>query len=102
HTRFKCDWSSDVCSSDLDKVPAAHLAHLVDGIGELKAAIFRVHGGHRVRHVAAVDINETGHDAPGWQLDRALCAIHAWRASGLRCSEETPSARNLRCSAERS
>src|SRR5207237_3675329 len=21
HTRFKCDWSSDVCSSDLDFVP---------------------------------------------------------------------------------
>src|SRR5207237_6402004 len=27
HTRFKCDWSSDVCSSDLDvqTVAAAHL-----------------------------------------------------------------------------
>src|SRR5207237_6263301 len=23
HTRFKCDWSSDVCSSDLSPYPAA-------------------------------------------------------------------------------
>src|SRR6266853_3620602 len=23
HTRFDCDWSSDVCSSDLKKVPAS-------------------------------------------------------------------------------
>src|SRR6266853_1847021 len=22
HTRFDCDWSSDVCSSDLDELPA--------------------------------------------------------------------------------
>src|SRR6266481_7219934 len=27
HTRWNCDWSSDVCSSDLD--PVAH--HLIDG-----------------------------------------------------------------------
>src|SRR2546430_13379364 len=25
HTRFDCDWSSDVCSSDLSKVPAIAL-----------------------------------------------------------------------------
>src|SRR5260370_10144558 len=24
HTRFKCDWSSDVCSSDLPSVAIAH------------------------------------------------------------------------------
>src|SRR5207237_3878041 len=24
HTIFKCDWSSDVCSSDLDRVSGAH------------------------------------------------------------------------------
>src|SRR2546430_12624026 len=24
HTRFDCDWSSDVCSSDLDRLEARH------------------------------------------------------------------------------
>src|SRR5260370_39750301 len=27
HTRFKCDWSSDVCSSDLPKLYAEFSAH---------------------------------------------------------------------------
>src|SRR5260370_13674066 len=27
HTRFKCDWSSDVCSSDLDLLPALDNLH---------------------------------------------------------------------------
>src|SRR2546430_7492938 len=34
HTRFDCDWSSDVCSSDLHlfgKLPAAHRARLLAG-----------------------------------------------------------------------
>src|SRR5882762_9426804 len=29
HTRFKCDWSSDVCSSDLDHVAAGLLMLLL-------------------------------------------------------------------------
>src|SRR5207237_6424807 len=34
HTRFKCDWSSDVCSSDLIDLPACrgcHFPQLSDG-----------------------------------------------------------------------
>src|SRR2546430_8614693 len=28
HTRFDCDWSSDVCSSDLEVVPPAQIEHV--------------------------------------------------------------------------
>src|SRR5688572_33414737 len=42
HTRFDCDWSSDVCSSDLvvDDVEAALLL-LPDRVGELVAVVPR-------------------------------------------------------------
>src|SRR2546430_10886886 len=38
HTRFDCDWSSDVCSSDLNGVydPASHLFYLGDRADGLK------------------------------------------------------------------
>src|SRR5207237_7786202 len=48
HTRFKCDWSSDVCSSDLQGLARAHdrfagviahaLAPVLDGFGLALAA----------------------------------------------------------------
>src|SRR5207237_4871813 len=31
HTRFKCDWSSDVCSSDLHRVDLGFKAYFGDG-----------------------------------------------------------------------
>src|SRR4029434_2543714 len=35
HTRFKCDWSSDVCSSDLAVFPSGSIAHpLCDEVAE--------------------------------------------------------------------
>ena len=37
---------------------AAHLAHLVDGVGELEAAVLDMHGGLRVGHVAPVDVDD--------------------------------------------
>ena len=49
----------------IDEAPTAHLADLVDGIGELKAAVLCVDGCLLIWRVAAVDINEAGHDAPG-------------------------------------
>src|SRR2546430_13045001 len=34
HTRFDCDWSSDVCSSDLlDKSDLSHIIHPLIGLG---------------------------------------------------------------------
>src|SRR2546430_11269780 len=36
HTRFDCDWSSDVCSSDLDKqVGEGHIVLLASGLENL-------------------------------------------------------------------
>src|SRR2546430_3749521 len=35
HTRFDCDWSSDVCSSDLSENPEAYRDAAVHGIREL-------------------------------------------------------------------
>src|SRR4030066_469040 len=34
HTRFKCDWSSDVCSSDLDQHPPIGERRLMDHVGQ--------------------------------------------------------------------
>ncbi len=48
----------------VDEMAAAHLAHLVDGVGELEAAIFDVHGRLRVRHVAAVDVDDAAQRGP--------------------------------------
>src|SRR5260370_41607797 len=31
HTRFKCDWSSDVCSSDLDRMKSSVIAAMTPG-----------------------------------------------------------------------
>src|SRR5260370_14594255 len=58
HTRFKCDWSSDVCSSDL--TTAANLRAMgaqveefedglrVDGPTKLRGARIDPHGDHRI------------------------------------------------------
>src|SRR4030066_191230 len=39
HTRFKCDWSSDVCSSDLQKIPARRAALILSPAGILNYAV---------------------------------------------------------------
>src|SRR5260370_30547067 len=41
HTRFKCDWSSDVCSSDLDKT-GLQLRSLIKKSGELEISLASV------------------------------------------------------------
>jgi hypothetical protein len=42
----------------VDEAPAPHLAHLVDAVGELVAAILDVHLRGAMRHVAAVHIGD--------------------------------------------
>src|SRR5260370_3032731 len=37
HTRFKCDWSSDVCSSDLVQVDEAREDEEAGGVEDLRA-----------------------------------------------------------------
>src|SRR5260370_7642392 len=41
HTRFKCDWSSDVCSSDLfvDSKAKAHMVYCISNAKQLTLAI---------------------------------------------------------------
>src|SRR5260370_26215388 len=39
HTRFKCDWSSDVCSSDLEWAEGQPLADVVPRSGPLAPAL---------------------------------------------------------------
>src|SRR5260370_2473043 len=46
HTRFKCDWSSDVCSSDLDSVRQRQSLRPILGVGGLNRGISQV--GHPV------------------------------------------------------
>src|SRR5256886_11258634 len=55
HTRFDCDWSSDVCSSDLIPVglpPGTRVAHKTGWIGEVvyhdAAVVYRSSGGSYV------------------------------------------------------
>jgi hypothetical protein len=40
----------------IDELAAPHLAHFVDAVGELIAAILDMNAGFAMRHVAAVDI----------------------------------------------
>src|SRR5207237_1839620 len=55
HTRFKCDWSSDVCSSDLPKIPLVQAAlayrsdaqrslHQWDLWREVRCPVLLIHG----------------------------------------------------------
>src|SRR5256886_4208779 len=40
HTRFDCDWSSDVCSSDLNKVPETRVKELIEKWGCIPRRVF--------------------------------------------------------------
>src|SRR5205085_6852959 len=70
HTRFDCDWSSDVCSSDLDGVPLAiELAAARAKLLSPRALLERL--GSRL------DLLITGpHDVPGRQ--QTLRAAIGW------------------------
>ena len=45
----------------VDEAPLAHLAHLVDAVGELVAAVLDVHARVAVRQVTAVHIGNARH-----------------------------------------
>src|SRR3989475_5571563 len=61
HTRFDCDWSSDVCSSDLDAAAAAAL--VLDHHGLAQGAAQRL--GHDARDQVGGAAGREGHE----QLD---------------------------------
>src|SRR2546430_14034725 len=89
HTRFDCDWSSDVCSSDLPRgAGGGRAAGLVWLAGRLAAAVS--HGG------AAGDARDPRDDAGGRPVPdasghdplagRAAAAARGWRAARAGCA----------------
>src|SRR2546430_4540666 len=56
HTRFDCDWSSDVCSSDLG-IPAFHYMVAVAGGADIRCASYHTFGSQELSDaaVAAID-----------------------------------------------
>src|SRR5215475_578618 len=73
----------------VDEAPAAHFAHLIDGIAELEPAVLSMHEGLGIGTISSIDVDEAGH-------------VPVLGRSPVRSWELTPSARSLRCSAERS
>src|SRR5260370_41130398 len=88
HTRFKCDWSSDVCSSDLYPIEtvmgqAGH--HRLYGIGDALLGL--------QRRVAAglgvdlhLDIGDVGHGVDG----QALVVVDAKARHGQHGQQDQP------------
>src|SRR2546427_8441294 len=86
HTRFDCDWSSDVCSSDLGRrhPPPSLPAGPLRAPDQLQGGLpHRVHGGRRLREV----------DEVAARLDRA----HAGQARSEEHTSELQSQSNLVC-----
>src|SRR2546427_2433451 len=60
HTRFDCDWSSDVCSSDLLGVPVAALDEVAQRerllclVADVLPALLRQHGQIELRRLLPV------------------------------------------------
>src|SRR5690242_20971199 len=68
HTRLTCDWSSDVCSSDLEPTIAEQGANaVVDRIAKLARASI---GAARGKEIAGVGIGSPG---PLNKIGRASC-----------------------------
>src|SRR5690606_39502777 len=76
HTIFSRDWSSDVCSSDLDHLLDEGAVHLVDQASRLKARTDLVEGAARLlgRGQSELDAADLGLvlDLAGYQLDGHL------------------------------
>src|SRR2546427_8316494 len=67
HTRFDCDWSSDVCSSDLQLVGAVGAMHYFSLLTDARGTVLEVQGplersDIRVQAIArvGVDLSEQG------------------------------------------
>src|SRR5438270_8598587 len=90
HTRFDCDWSSDVCSSDLTAVPGTDAEY---GQGAIERCDLR----HREieRFVWLIAVDPPG-DAAEWQkkLNAAVDPKHGAFAVGRASPEEEESVRS--------
>src|SRR5256886_12417460 len=74
HTRFDCDWSSDVCSSDLSIPAVSRIAFVWGGMGGIGSAICRRLG--RAGHTVVAGC------LPGYERKNAW--IEKMRAEGYR------------------
>src|SRR6266480_6418705 len=87
HTRLTCDWSSDVCSSDLDRVDeAAEAQHPRQRLGPV--ADGRVEAAPKLA-IADEQLARDGFDVLGAQATRRLGDELVGLAPG-RCFEEVP------------
>src|SRR5690606_26779394 len=98
HTIFSRDWSSDVCSSDLDHLLDEGAVHLVDQASRLKARTDLVEGAARLlgRGQSELDAADLGLvlDLAGYQLDGHLAAEGARRLFCLAGAAHHPRARH--------
>src|SRR5690606_40917661 len=98
HTRFSRDWSSDVCSSDLDDIIATLTrTALAEGwsvriVTGDKDFIQLLDEGVELYDPMKDQVTVAA-DVPGRQIGRASCRARAWlsRASGTREAEESRS-----------
>src|SRR5207249_8761285 len=64
HTRSKRDWSSDVCSSDLDATQTVLTVYFLGKAPHLAKANVRIDGGRRIRHIQVKNLHLCEHDDP--------------------------------------
>src|SRR5438445_7034745 len=76
HTRYWRDWSSDVCSSDLER--SLLRLELVEVAEEIALEDLRVERGHAV-HAVAADDGQVGHPHALLEIGRASCRERAER-----------------------
>src|SRR5205085_8209664 len=99
HTRFACDWSSDVCSSDLERARVLLRGHLhapldlahgieidADGGAVLAAELVLQAGG--LRHDAIEDAARLLHDGGALEIGRASCRERVMVGGGGVVEEE--------------
>src|SRR5580698_10893827 len=83
HTRLTCDWSSDVCSSDLRMAAAApaSMAILKPAIGELVLRLYVAGGApNSLRAIANTKAICDEHFAAGYELEIVDMLEHPQRA----------------------
>src|SRR5207237_4107888 len=98
HTRFKCDWSSDVCSSDLvldlrpvgGERPGLGRGELLDERLVERGLEIRVagHALFRGQHPEVLVELQPGPIAIRVQIGRASCRERAWRAGAADTWQE--------------
>src|SRR2546430_15432455 len=83
HTRFDCDWSSDVCSSDLLHGPPGELGDPNEAVGELLRDAGRAHGcGAEVVGGPELPLAGVGEDGPGALGPATEVDLRDWQPAG--------------------